>query len=159
MALVKDTNSYVTVAEAELYFQHRLDSLSWSQANNEEKESALVTATSLLDNLRWHGYASTDSQMLAFPRVGQYFDPRAGTQVMLNNSEVPLRIIRGTYEMAYHLLNNSGLMDNTGSVTELMVGAIELKGIKRSSRMPSFVNQFISPLLDVSSSRTLWRSN
>src|SRR6056300_401392 len=41
MALVLNTNSYVTVANADTYFETRIDSANWTQTYDEIKEQAL----------------------------------------------------------------------------------------------------------------------
>lgn len=158
MALVKGTNSYATVAEATAYFEDRLDVEVWTAASADRKAQALITATAYLDDLRWTGYAVSDSQPLAFPRVGEYFDPRAGTDVILD-STVPLRVVTATYELAYHLLNNTNLLDDTGTVKDLTVGTISLTMIRAPSKIPSSVRRLIAPLLENRGVNTWWRAN
>jgi hypothetical protein len=95
MALEKDVNSYVELEEATEYFEDRVDVAAWDEATDEMKSKALVTATSLLDSFEWTGVVVSESQPLAFPRVGEYFDPRVGYCVNLNGT--PDRIIKATY--------------------------------------------------------------
>jgi len=158
MALAKGTNSYGTVAEADSYFEDRLDRAAWTNADDDQKAQALVTATSTLDDMSWTGVAVSESQYLAFPRSGSYFDPRIGTEVTLDESEVPTRIVNATFEMAYHYLNNDGLLDNVGSVTDIEVGRITLKNIVKPSSMPSHIQKHITPLLVNGASNTWWRA-
>ena len=156
MALVKDTNSYVTRAEADVYFADRLDATAWNNATDSVKDQALITATQLLDNQQFTGYMVSFDQALAFPRVGEYFDPRVGSVVIFESDVVPDRIITANYEMSLHLLNNSGLMDDTGTVKSLVVGDIELEYIRNPSKIPSIVDQFIQPLLTHASISNQW---
>jgi len=156
MALVKDTNSYVTRASADTYFEDRLDASAWNDATDAIKDQALITATQLLDNQQFTGYMVASDQALAFPRVGEYFDPRVGAIVIFESDVVPDRIITANYEMSLHLLNNSGLMDDTGTVRSLVVGDIELEYIKNPSKIPNIVTQFIQPLLVQASSGNMW---
>jgi len=158
MALVKGVNSYATVAEADSYFADRLDVAAWSEASELQKGQSLVTATSILDGLNWIGFAVSDSQALAFPRVGSYFDPRLGMDVAMTSS-VPTRVITATYELAYHLLNNDGILDDSGSVVDLQVGAISLKTISSPNKVPQNVNRFIKPLLVNNGTNVWWRAN
>lgn len=158
MALVKDTNSYVDLAEANLYFGDRLDAAAWEDASDALKEQALVTATSMLDEQRWAGYAVSITQPLAFPRVGTYFDPRLGTEVIFDDT-VPNRLIKATYEQAYHLLNNDGLLDITSSIDSLKVGPIELDNIRSAEKQSSTVKNLITPLLVNAGSSMWWRAN
>jgi hypothetical protein len=159
MALVKGTNSYVDLTDANSYFTDRLDVAAWESANDTQKEQALVTATSMLDNLDWTGVAVSDDQTLAFPRSGTYFDPRLGTDVILDELTVPTRIDVGTCELAYHLLNNDGLLDDTGNVDTIELGSITLNSISSPRTIPYTVKAHIKPLLLNQGSRGWWRYN
>jgi hypothetical protein len=158
MALVKGTNSYVTVAEASAYFEDRIDVAAWTSAEDAEKSKALVTASAMLNDLRWIGVAISESQTLAFPRTGTYFDPRLGCDITLSDT-TPTRIINATYELAYHLLNNDGLLDDVGTVTDLSVASINLHIRSDSNKIPSFVRNMIKPLLINAGSNAWWRAN
>lgn len=144
MALVKDTNSYCTVAEADAYFVGRLDVAAWTAASPEQKEQALITATSILDSLSWQGTVISTNQSLMFPRIGYYSDPSQGVGVDM--AIVPRRVVQATLELAYHLLNNDGLLDDTGGAGNLTIGNISLSGIKAASKMPSHVKRIIKPM-------------
>jgi hypothetical protein len=157
MAIAKGTNSYATVEEAELYFADRLDVAAWTDADAAQKAQALVTATSILDEQRWVSCAISESQSLAFPREGTYYDERMGLDVEL--SPVPKRIVNATFELSYHLLNNDGILDDTGSVRSLNVSSINLSEIVRPNLIPGVVRRLIKPLLENSGSRGWWRAN
>lgn len=144
MALVKDTNSYCNVAEADAYFVGRLDVAAWTAAALEQKEQALITATSLLDSLSWQGTVISASQPLMFPRYGYYSDPSAGIEVDM--ATVPKRIVQATMELAYHLLNNDGLLDDTGGVNSLTIGNISLSGVRSAPSLPSHIKRIIKPI-------------
>jgi len=160
MALVKNTNSYVDVAEADAFFGTRLDVAAWSAADNASKEAALVTATAMLDDLAWVGVIADESQTLAFPRVGSYNDPKMGYVVYLEGTEIPERITRATFELGYHLLNNDGLLDETGSVDNITVGNIILEGLTNTPNVPSFISRIVKPLRSGGgSTSTWWRAN
>lgn len=158
MALSKGTNSYATVEEADAYFADRLDVAAWSSADATQKAQALVTATAVLDDMSWLGYAISESQPLAFPRVCEYFDPKVGTMVYLDGTIVPQRIIVATFEIAYHLLNNDGLLDNTGGIESIQVGPIQLSNVEAPNVIPDHVRRAIRPLKR-GNGRTWWRAN
>jgi hypothetical protein len=158
MALVKGTNSFVTRDEANTYFSDRIDISAWTSATDSQKDQSLVTATRMLNNMRWVGTAISEGQALAFPRTGTYYDPKLGYAATLPET-VPDRINEATYELAYHLLNNDGLLDDTGSVENLSVGQINLTIKSEASRIPFVVKAIISPLLERTSSRGWWRAN
>lgn len=159
MALEKGSNSYVTLAEAESYFADRLDAAAWTSASVTQKSQALVTATSLLDETEWVGVAVSQSQSLAFPRVGSYFDPRLGMDVSMDGTSIPNRIIAATCELAFHLLNNDGLLDDTGSVKDLSVGSIRLSLVLPANKFPTTVKNTIKPLRANGGATTWWRAN
>lgn len=158
MALVKGTNSYADVAESDLYFADRLDVAAWTSADNASKAQALVTATNVLDNLYWTGTAVSESQPLAFPRSAYYFDPRLGSHVTLQE-ETPKRITTAAMELAYHLLNNDGLLDDSGVVKDLQVGSVQLTTIQAPNLIPAIVKRMIKPLLVNAGSNSWWRAN
>lgn len=161
MALKKDVNSYVSVSEADSYFKDRLDSSGWDSADGDQKAAALVTATSILDDYEWPGVAISDSQPLAFPRTGFFFDPRLGREV--DQDPVPDRIIKATFELANHLLTNENLQDDTGTGLEaLKVGDIELKFTGSSadkSLLPDSVRRLLKPMTVNKGSHMWWRAN
>jgi len=158
MSLVKGINSNVSVSEADEYFSTRVDSEAWSEANTAQKSSALVTATGLLDELSWTGVAASATQSLAFPRKGQYLDPRLGMLVTLDGVTLPERVAKTTYELALHLVNNEGLTNETGGVDSIKLGTIELKNIDSISLIPAGIKKFVRPLLTNTSSMW-WRAN
>lgn len=157
MALEKDVNSYVTLVEAEAFFEQRLDVAAWTAASDTFKEQALVTATSILDTKSWVGVVVEETQKLAFPRTGFYFNPKFGYTTYLPET-VPNEIVIATCELAYHLLNNDGLLDDTGTVTDLSIGSITLNIKTEASVIPSSVKRYIKPFL-VNGHSLWWRAN
>ena len=157
MALTKGTNSYCTVAEADAYFEDRIDVAAWNNADDEQKAQALVTATFTLDDMTWTGVAVSESQSLAFPRSGNYFDPKLGISVALDDT-VPTRVTNATFELAYHYLNNDGLLDDSGSALNIQVGRITLEDVRLPSSMPSHIKTHINPLLKNGGASTWWRA-
>jgi hypothetical protein len=157
MALAQGVNAYSTVVDADAYFANRLDVAAWVEATNPQKEQALVTATFYLEELRWVGVVISEAQPLAFPRAGSYFDPRIGYSVDLPTT-VPDRVIRAQFELAYHILNNDGLLDDTGTVDTLNLGTITLNKIRNPQKIPPAVHHIIRPLI-INSVRSWWRAN
>jgi hypothetical protein len=159
MALVKGVNSYADMTEANTYFENKLDVAAWTDAPEIQKNQALCTATSLLDEFEWIGIAANATQSLAFPRKdAEYFDPKIGMPVVLS-STVPLRIIVATFELAYHLLNNDGLLDDAGRVKNLGIGDISLNAIIPPSKFPKRVRVSLAPLLRNNGKNSWWRAN
>jgi hypothetical protein len=138
--LTINTDSYVTLAEAETYFLSRIDTAAWTAGTPEQKEQSLATAARMLNELIWVGVATSDSQLLAFPRNGEYLEPILGKVIQLNPAEVPRRIKDAQCEQAYHLLNNDGLLDNTGTVSKIKVDVIEISGLDSTTAPPPRVS-------------------
>lgn len=157
MALQKNVNSYVNTVEADFYFEDRLDATAWTSASEAVKEQALVTATANLDNMTWTGVAVSETQNLAFPRIGSYFDPKFGTTITFT-SEVPQRIKVATYELALHLMSNDDVLSTSDTVRSLHIGTIKLIDIKSPS-VPSVVKKQINPMLTNSGANLWWRAN
>lgn len=134
--LTVGTNSYLSVVDADAYFADRIDAVAWSSASTPMKEQALVTASRMLNELIWVGEAAADTQKLAFPRAGDYLEPVLGKIVQLDPAVVPERIKSAACEQAYQLLNNDGLLDETGSISSLKVDVIELDGLDSASALP-----------------------
>lgn len=159
MSLKKGINSYATVAEADAYFEDRLDAAAWSLASEEQREMALVTATTIIDTMRWLGYVKDSEQRLAFPRVVKYFDDKLGMEVQLDSMEVPERILVGLFEQAYHLLNTEGILDEVGSLDSLGVGTISIDIKREAALIPPIVRKVVKPLLRTAGVLTWWRAN
>jgi len=168
MALVLNTNSYVEIADADTYFETRIDSAEWTAATDEIKEQALVTATSLVDDHSWIGSAVSSSQALAWPRSNAiYNDDRLGLQVTIGSTVIPDRVKTAVYEQALHLVNNEDLLSGTTQTFEsISVGSISLSDsngdVTRTSIRPSVVMKPIRPLIrrgTTGQGSAWWRSN
>lgn len=158
MALVKGTNAYADVSDADSYFADRLDVAAWTSADSTMKAQALVTAAGILDQLPWTGTAVSENQALAFPRSGYYFDPRIGSSVTFSNTP-PDRIFKANIELAYHLLNNDGALDDTGGVVNIRIGSISMETLSPASLVPANVKRLIKPMLVNAGSNSWWRAN
>jgi hypothetical protein len=103
---------YVDVAEAQQYFDDRLNSEAWDEATDIDKLKALKTATNRINNLRFIGQKLNISQINAFPRLGQI--------------SVPTAIKEATCELALQLLDmvDPNLeIDNLATTSESYVTA------------------------------------
>lgn len=69
MALEVGTNTYASVAEADAYFfSGYVGAAAWEDAESDEKEAALITATRRIDRLTLRGMKADADQDLEFPR-------------------------------------------------------------------------------------------
>jgi|AntAceMinimDraft_6_1070360.scaffolds.fasta_scaffold01401_12 hypothetical protein len=168
MALVLNTNSYVTIADADDYFETRIDSAAWTALDDDIKEQALVTATQLVDDSAWIGSAVSPSQALAWPRkAATYADDRLGYQITIPEDEIPARVKVAVFEQALHLVNNEDLLTGTTQTFEsISIGSISLSDsngdVTRTSVRPSVVMKPIRPLIRRGMGglgSSWWRSN
>lgn len=99
MALVVGTNSYVDVAQATTYCADRLDADAWTNATEQQKSAALITATKRIDMQRLRGVKADSAQALQFPR--RY--PVDGGYVV--DEDVPQVVLDATCEEALFMLS------------------------------------------------------
>ena len=151
MAIVLDYDSNVEVAEADAYFSTRLGSEPWFSSDEGTKDSALVTATHMFEELEWAGTPISVDQALAFPR-----------RIVGYTEVTPIRYKRAIMEQALHILVNPELLEDSGSVEDLSVGPIRLTTIRAPKRFPDYVLKLISPFIatsGISEAGTWWRAN
>jgi len=185
MALVLGINSYATVNEADIYFESRIDVATWDSADDTLKEQALVSATRYLDTLAYTGYVTDTDQSMSWPRTGSVYVPQRGRDIQFNkaytwtelttttatafttalyNLSLEIRLIKtAAIEQAYHLINNDGILDNTGGLPDRVeVGSITIDGLNGNSETPvrsRVVTNLIRPLLINGGSSQWFRSN
>jgi hypothetical protein len=174
MALQKGTNSFVSVAESDEYFENRLNSETWF-ANDGAVEQALVTATGILDDMDWGGTATpTASYPLSWPRDITYYDNKSGYFVSIEDDReleyddgsfslegtIPGDIKKATFELALHLLNNMKTQEINASgenkVKDLTVGAVRLifdlnSGVKNFKELPDSIINLCNKYLNETS--------
>jgi len=147
-----DSNSYVTLDEANTYFLSRANSSEWNNITDDEiKKSLLISATDRLDFEKYDGFLSNTSQALSFPRYDlPLIDGRDVDNI------IPKQVKKATFELAIHLatvdISKKDLVD--APIEELKVGSIGLKykidkndnATSSSSELPSFVLYLLSDL-------------
>jgi len=138
MTLTVNTNSYVSVADADTYFVTRIDSANWTAASTALQESALVTATALVDDHAWIGSAVSSSQALAWPRNNAiYNDTRLGINVTFGNNVIPSQVKEAVYEQALHLVDNEDVLQGQGQTFEsISIGSIAISDSDSSPNIP-----------------------
>jgi hypothetical protein len=68
---------YISVADAEIYFEGRLHTDAWDDATSTEQKKALVEATRYMENLNYSGEKASTTQELQFPRDDDTVIPTA----------------------------------------------------------------------------------
>ncbi len=109
-----DDNSYVVLADAETYFNERLNVGSWDDSEDDDKNRSLIMATSAIDNLNFTGEKTDDDQTLQFPRY--------------DDASIPTEIEQATYECALALLDGVDIEmeKETMHVTEQRIGGVKV---------------------------------
>ena len=119
-------NSFVTVAEANTYFETVPDSSTWTDKTDDQKNRSLIAATRWIETLVFYGDRCDESQALKFPRTNYQVDG-----VELACSTIPNNIKYAQYELARALANDTDAMTgNTGTdgnFSEVKLGDIEVK--------------------------------
>ena len=119
-------NSYVTLAEANSYFETVPDSSTWTNKTDDQKNRALIAATRWIDSLVFYGDRCDNGQALKFPRNNYKVD-----DVELVCTATPNNIKYAQYELARALANDTEAMTgNTGTdgnFSEVKLGDIEVK--------------------------------
>ena len=131
-------NSYVTLAEANTYFETVPDSTTWINKTNDQKNRALISATRWIDALSFYGNRCTETQALKWPRKDYKVDG-----IKLACTLIPEGIKVATYELARAFANDTdsitGTTGTTGLYDEVEIGELKVK-YKDSSTTPGLVN-------------------
>ena len=86
------TTPYVSIGDADAYFDERLNSGVWEDASDDDKLKSLKMATRSINNLQYLGVKADSSQENEFPRGGQ--------------TDVPQEVKDATCEIALSLLDD-----------------------------------------------------
>jgi len=134
-------NSYVTLADANAYFETVPDSATWTNKTDDQKNRALISATRWIDSLNYYGDRCDEDQALKWPRNNYDVDG-----VELECSLIPNEIKYATYELARALANDTGaITDSTGTTglyDEVQLGDMRVKYSKTSQAVGTINNVF-----------------
>jgi hypothetical protein len=133
-------NSYVTLAQANTYFETVPDSSTWTSKTDDQKNRALISATGWLDGLTYYGDRCTTTQALKWPR-----EEFAVDGVDLACTLIPTPIKNATYELARALANDTSAIINstgTGLYEEVELGDLKVKYNKSSQSAGTINNVF-----------------
>lgn len=159
-------NSYLTVAEADAYFETRLHATAWE--DTEEKDRALMMATRVLNMMaqplkylvtgkttsesffktrrQWTGSPATTTQKLAWPRTGM-FDANGNA---IASNVIPDALKEATAELAFQLLDADRTLDSDIQVqglTSIRAGSVSLsfKDMVEAKVLPDAVWNLMPP--------------
>ena len=119
-------NSYVTLAEANDYFETVPDSSTWTNKTDDQKNRSLIAATRWIDTLNYYGSRCDNGQALKFPRNNYTID-----NVELTCTTIPNNIKYAQYELARALANDTSAITGTtgkdGNFSEVQLGDLQVK--------------------------------
>ena len=119
-------NSYVTLAEADAYFETVPDATTWDNKLDDARNRALIAATRWIDSFVFYGDRCDHGQALKFPRNNYQVD-----DVELACSAIPNNIKYAQYELARALANDTdamtGNVGTNGNIAEAKLGDLEVK--------------------------------
>lgn len=150
MSLIVGTNTYVDISEANQYWLDR-NNETWSSANEQDKEKALLQATQFIDNAYdFTGWQKTDN-VLAFPRNGVTVVNGNLRGVSYDNETIPPQIISAVCELALEALSGSlrPSQERGGAVKREKVDVIEVEymDFAPSQKSFDFVTLLLKPLI------------
>ena len=119
----ENTNSYVTLSEANSYFADRAHSDLWE--NEDDQASALVTASQVIDwYVTWKGVRVTGTQSMDWPRSGVY--DKVG--VLYPEDIIPPDVKIAVYEMALASLDSDRTQDgDLAGLSEVRAASLMIK--------------------------------
>ena len=133
-------NSYVTLAQANTYFETVPEASTWTNKTDDQKNRALISATGWLDGLTYYGDRCTTTQALKWPR-----DEFKVDGVELVCTLIPTPIKQAAYELARALANDTSAITNatgTGLFEAVELGDLKVKYNTRSQSTGTINNVF-----------------
>jgi hypothetical protein len=130
-----DANTYISLVDADTYFESRVDVSSWSGSTDGEKNISLAHACRVLDSyVDWLGFPSDDDQALAWPRSDVSYE-KNGYEYFIDSDEIPAQVIDAQCELALILVSGDTQKtpDTAGFSSISIAGAISLV-VDRSDR-------------------------
>lgn len=146
MALTVGTDSYISVADADAYFENQLFSDAWTNATTDTKEKALKMATAKIDMQPLKGRKSVETQTLQFPRM--LYSDHAG--MWWADAEVPQIVKNATCEEAQAILTTQESANKRGQLQ-----AQGVSSFKVGSASETFTGRYDNGLLSATAKRLL----
>ena len=121
-------NSYCSRAVADTYHGNRLHAATWTDADEDTKDAALLMATRVLDQqFAWAGVRSVPgTQRLEWPRDGLLNDEG---DLALDPAIIPVRLQDATAEFARLLIDSDTTVASGvagGAITKLKAGSVQI---------------------------------
>ena len=143
------SNSYVTLAEADAYFESRNYATAWDEI--EDPDSFLITATNQIDwFMDFNGSRTSSTQALEWPRFEAY-DYKLDEYIA--SDIIPNKVKYGVLELVLASLEEDRFTDgDMDGIQEVKVGSLQVKANSsawqpRKESIPKIVNQILSGLV------------
>lgn len=137
-----NANSYISISDADDYFSNHLYASNWDNASADNKASALIMSTRILDEkIDWIGFKNTKEQALAWGRSGVEDDGYS-----VDSTIVPEAIKNATAEFAKNLIADNSTENADGKGLEkLEVGSVKLTFDKSDTAdvLPNIVQEML----------------
>lgn len=139
-----DSNSYVSVADADDYFviQPTSDAV-WNPLTSTQKEQYLALATRYLDQkVDWRGEIADEDQALRWPRTGAY----TRDQIAVGSTVVPKPVKAATCELALYLISNDpNAGQDVDKLKKIVVDVVEIEYQEGAGqpKIPSLINSIL----------------
>ena len=123
-------NSFSSRAFADSYHEDRVHATTWTNADGDTKDAALIMATRIFgQQFIWAGYQTYPGvQGLEFPRVG-LFDSDEPNARPLDSITIPVQLANGTAEFARLLIDSDTTVASGtagGAITSLKAGSVKI---------------------------------
>ena len=120
-----DANSYVTLAEAEIYFADRMHASAWAALTDEVKSALLISSSRMLDwHIKWKGSKTAQTQSMSWPRTGAIRSD--GTEI--DSDALPQEVKTAVYEQAFsNIVSDRTTEDPLAGIGQLQAGPLMIK--------------------------------
>jgi hypothetical protein len=140
------SNSYLSLADADSLIAERVgDTSAWTDAQDSDKEKALISATRRLDQQTFKGCKTLNTQALKWPR----YDVEDEDGYPYASDSIPIPIKHATAELAFVLINDPTLLDDTGleAFDAISTGDTSITPKQRQAgTLPAHVQRFLRGL-------------
>lgn len=128
MTVTVGTDVYLSVADADVYWSARNDSV-WSAATTAAKEAALLQATQYIDAVFHFIGTQNVNNALAWPRYDATVRYGNFAGIVYDTDEIPSQIKDATAELAFRALDGDliEVKDRDGAVKREKVDVIEIE--------------------------------
>jgi len=148
-----NSNTYISLDDANTYFEGRLNASVWTDATDANKNAGLVQAARILDRyIGWLGYKTDQDQAMQWPRWGicyegsMYYECPDNPQTWiyaLDSTIIPQELKDAQCELALVLLSQDtqAVSDTAGFSRISVEGAVEVEinSADRVKEIPSHV--------------------